>query len=245
MRWEVQLTGDPTDLQMLADAFTGGKIQVAQSGGEYVLRSSKFELLDSAAAVRQCATELGTALSASARLVLDAREAIGVGAVYRVRPDGKRDITVLPGTVVSYARPLPVAIVQTCPDATIQTRRPADPISKWLPVTMQDSIVAKALRLRDADDLDWVDLYRLYEVIWNDVGRLIHQLGWGSRNEVERFARTANSVAAAGDKARHGIESTDPPPKPMPLSDARELIDRIMKAWLSWKASCHGEGSAT
>ncbi len=241
MAWEVQLTGDPTDLQMLADTFTGGAIQIAQSGKEYVLRSSQFERLDSAASVRESAIELVTALSGSARLALGAQEAIDVGAaVYRVGPDGKRDITVLVGQAVLHARALPITVVHGT-----QIHRPADPISKWLPLVTQDLVVAKALRLRNAGDLDWVDLYRLYEVIENDVGHLMHQLGWASRNELERFARTANSVAAAGDKARHGVERTDPPRKRMSLSHARELIDRIMKAWLAWKASHHDEGTAT
>ena len=245
MPWEVQLTGNPADLQTLADGLTGGEVQVAQSGGKYVLRSSKFELLDSAAAVCQCATKLGTTLSAFARLFLGAHEALGVGAVCRVRPDGKRDIAVSVGTAVVRVRALPVTIVQTSSDGKIRTHRPADPISKLLPVTMQDSIVATALRLRDADDLEWGDLYCIHEVIRMDVGGLIQKLGWASRNEIKRFRHTANSVAAAGPRARHAIETTQPPPKPMPLSDARELIDRIMKAWLSWKASCHGGGSAT
>jgi len=239
MPWEVQLTGDPTDLRMLTDAFTGGEVQVAQPGQECVLRSSQFELLDSAASVRECAIELVTALSGSARLVLGARQAIGVGAVYRVRPDGKRDITVLVGQALSHERALPITVVHGT-----QIYRPADPISMWLPLVAQDPVVAKALRLRDADDLDWVDLYRLYEVIENDVGHLMHRLGWASRNELNRFARTANSVAAAGDKARHGVERNDPPPNPMSLAHARELIDRIMRAWLEWKASHHDRGSA-
>ncbi len=207
MSWEVQLTGASTDLRMLADTFTGGEIQVAQSGKEYVLRSAQFELLDSAASVRQCAIELVTALSSSARLVLGAREAIGVSsAVYRIRPDGKRDTTVLVGPAVSHERALPITVVHGT-----QIHRPADPILKWLPLVTQDPVVAKALRLRDADDLDWVDLYRLYEVIENDVGHLMPQLGWASRSELRRFAHTANSVAAVGDKARHGVERTDPP----------------------------------
>jgi len=242
MRWEVQLTGDPTDLQMLADTFTGGEIQVAQSGKEYVLRSSKFELLDSAASVRATAIELVTALSGSARLVLGGRVVIGVGTdVSRVGPNGEREsITVLVGQAVSHERALPITVVHGT-----QIHRPADPILKWIPLAMQDPDVAKALRLRNADELNWVDLYRLYELIENDVGRPMHQLGWASRNEIECFARTANSVAAAGDKARHGIERTDPPPEPMSLSHAWELIDRIMRAWLEWRASDHDEGSAT
>src|SRR3990172_1242885 len=179
MPWEVQLTGDPTDLQMLADTFTGGEIQVAKSGKEYVLRSSQFELLDSAASVRESAIELVIVLSGSVRLVLGARGAIRVGAaVSRVRPNGEREsITVLVGQAVSHERALPITVVHGT-----QIHRPADPILKWLPLAMQDPVVAKALRLRNADDLDWVDLYRIYEVIENEVDRPMHKLSWASQN---------------------------------------------------------------
>jgi hypothetical protein len=54
-------------------------------------------------------------------------------------------------------------------------------------------------------------------------------------NELKRFDRTANSVAATGDKARHGVERTDPPSKQISLSHAREMIDRILIAWLTYK----------
>jgi len=246
MPWEVHLTSDPTDLRMLADVFTGGEVQVVQCGEEYVLRSSQFELLDSAASVHQCAIEVVTSLSGSARLVLGAREAIAVGAVYRTHQDGRRDTAIVVGTGDLRMRGLTGTSVQTYSDGTTRTRRPGDPITKWLPLATQNQAVAKALRLRDAKEgLDWCDLHRLYEVIEHDVGRLIHQLRWASHNELERFTRTSNSVAGAGDMARHGVERTHPPPNPLPLSGARELIDRIMEAWLSWKAGQHNEGSAT
>jgi hypothetical protein len=93
---------------MLTDTFKDGEFQVAQDGQAYVFRSTRFAPLDSAAAVRQCAIELVTALSSSARLVLSAREAIGVGApVYWVRPDGKRDTNVLVEPVVFQVGPNP------------------------------------------------------------------------------------------------------------------------------------------
>ena len=231
MHWEVQLTGDPTDLQMLADTFTGGEVHVAQSEKGYVLRSSQFELLDSAAVVRESAIALVTALSASVRLVLGAREAIGVGAaVYRVRPDGKRDTTVLVGQAVSHVRAMPITVVHGT-----QIHRPADPILKWLPVARQDPVVAEALRLRNGAALNWDELYRLYEVIEGDVGRLMHQLGWASRDELDRFTHTATTE-------RHAKGRTRPPRKPMSLSHARELIDRVTRAWLEWKVRHYDDG---
>jgi hypothetical protein len=89
MSWEVQLIGDPIYLRMLADTFSSGECQIIQSGNEYMLRAAQFELRDSADSVRQCAIELVTALSSSARLVLRTRKAITMEvAVYWVRPGG-------------------------------------------------------------------------------------------------------------------------------------------------------------
>ncbi len=237
MHWEVQLTGDTTDLRMLAPAFASGEVEVAQCAAEYVLWASEFKALDSAGAVGSRAIEIVSTLSGSARLALGARTSIGVGAVYRVRPDGERDITVFPEPAVIHLRALPVTVVHTRPDGTAEVQGPADAISRWLPVASKDPNIAWALRLRNVGTLDWVDLYRLYGVIEGDMGARIYELGWASRNELERFARTANSVSAAGDRARHGKERTSPPRKPMDLSAARELVDRLMRAWLEWKAT--------
>ena len=241
MSWEVLLTGDATDLRILADTLKDGEFQVTKDGQAYVFRSTRFASLDSAAAVRECAIELVTALSGSTRLELSARQGIGVGApVFWVRPDGKRDTTVLVSPAVTYERAMPLIALN---GATIH--RPADPIARWLPLVSHDPAVTKALRLRNADDLDWVDLSRLYEVIEHDVGSLIHQLGWASKNECSIFTGTANSVAAVGDKARHGADKHPPPSKTMSLAHARLLIDRILRAWLEWKARQHDRGAST
>jgi hypothetical protein len=239
MSWEVQLIGDPIDLRMLADTCTSAECQIIQSGNEYMLRAAQFELLDSAASVRECAIKLVTVLSSSARLILSTRQGISVGpTVYWTRPDGKRDTTVLVGTAVCHVRAMPITVVHGT-----QILRPADPILQWLSLAQQFPAVAKVMRLRDAGDLDWRDLYPLYEVIQDDVGGAIQQLGWATGNELKHFERTANNPAAAGDKARHGVEKYKPPRKPMSLAHARELIDRIMRAWLEWKASHHGQAS--
>jgi hypothetical protein len=237
MPWEVQLLGDPIDLRMLADSLTSAECQIVQSGNEYMLRAAQLELLDSAAFVRERAIALVTILSSFVRLRLSARKGISVGpAVYWVRPDGKRDTTVLVGTATSHARAMPITVVHGT-----QIHRPADAILPCIPLAQQCPVVAKALRLRDADDLEWVGLFRLYEVIQGDVGGLIHQLGWATGNELELFGRTANNPASAGDKARHGVVKHKPPHKPMSLAHARELVDRIMIAWLEWRVSRHDQ----
>jgi hypothetical protein len=237
MHWEVQVSGDSGDLRMLSDSLRGGEVQLVESAEGCVLCASEFESLDSAGLVRDCAIEIVTVLSGSARLALGARKSIGVGAVYRVRADGKRDITVFLKPAVIRLGTLPMTLQVTGANGTTQVKKPADPVSRWLTLARKDPAVTKALRLRDAGELSWVDLCRLYEVIEGDVGRRMHDLGWATRNELERFTRTANSVGAVGDQARHGKDRSPPPPQPMSLSHARELIDRLLRSWLALKTA--------
>lgn len=68
----------------------------------------------------------------------------------------------------------------------------------------KDATVSRALRLFGSDVHDWVNLYRIYEIIESDMGGLIAMinLGWTSKLRVSNFKHTANSVSAAGDEAR-------------------------------------------
>jgi len=170
MHWETQLAGDPTDLAMLAEALTDPALAVAARGDGYVLSSTDFEALASAGAVRDRAKEIVTALSGSARLELGAHVSIEVGAVYRVHDDGRRDVTVFPEPAVLHWRGLPVTVIVGTAGGTSQVHRPADPISAWVPLAQSDPRVAKALRLRNHDPLKWVELYRIYEVLADDMG---------------------------------------------------------------------------
>jgi hypothetical protein len=124
--------GDTTDLRMLADRLTGD-IMVTESRGEYVLRAVELESFDQAGAVRRQAAELASAMSASARLALGTSTPIGLGAVYRVRDDGKRDITIFPEPAVVRMRALPVTLTVTRADGPSEVHRPADLVARWIP----------------------------------------------------------------------------------------------------------------
>jgi len=146
------------------------------------------------------------------------------------------------GTRAAFLQPQSAALnFKTClahcvtyRDGTIEEHRPFESIQNWLAKAIRNPVAVRVLRLRNTDDLSWSDLYRLYEVIEHDVGgaTAIERAGWSSGALLERFTRSANSLHAAGDQARHGVERTDPPRNPLTLSEARELIDKLLRAWL-------------
>ena len=94
--------------------------------------------------------------------------------------------------------------------------------------------VAKALRLQ-CQDMDWVNLYRLLEVVREDVGGddQIDRNGWAKKDEINKFTGSANNSSVIGDDARHGIiDGSGQPSEIMTLREARKLVRNIVLQWI-------------
>ncbi|OQX10169.1 MAG: hypothetical protein BWK80_46020, partial [Desulfobacteraceae bacterium IS3] len=113
----------------------------------------------------------------------------------------------------------------------------ADPINDWIRIANSDDNVATVLRLIGSKGSDWVNLYRIFEVIQKDVGRTdkIVSNGWATETSLKRFKHTANSPTSIGDEARHGKEPTSPPAKPMGIHEAKSFIENIIHNWFNSK----------
>jgi hypothetical protein len=234
--WAVQLAGDATDLAALAQSLTGSDINVTHDGQDYVLISDQFAENDEAAAVRQKAEGLVAILSGACRLALDAIHSIRVGAVYRRPVDGKRELFVFPEPAVIRFRAF-ATVTLTHADGTSEEFHPADPVKQWAELALENDAIADVFRLLASGTLDWVNLYRIFEIVVSDVGGLdaIDANGWATKASVKVFKHTANSPGALGLDARHGAESTQPPKEPMNISEARALVNSLVHAWLRAK----------
>jgi hypothetical protein len=235
MRWEVDVIGKQTDLRLLQKAFCSDEFYLSEENERFVLGSGAFENLKDPDAVRQRAADLVTSLSGASRALLGAQKSFKVGDVTLVREDGSKRkhyfLDAEPGTI--RMRGMPVSFQVTRADGTVEEHHPADPVREWLEVAARNPAVAKALRLRDKGGLDWVELYRLYEVIESDTPQTaIVGNGWATRAVIRRFKHTANSPSVLGDQARHGKEGSLPPADPMELSDARALVGQILEQWI-------------
>jgi hypothetical protein len=111
--------------------------------------------------------------------------------------------------------------------------------------TLEEQIVAiagtnerveKALRLFGTRELDWVNLYRIYEVIGESAVEC-----WTTKKERVRFRQSANHPIVSGDDARHGISKATPPVEPMELPEAQGLIMRVFTNWIQDLAQAQHE----
>jgi hypothetical protein len=234
MEWEIVLGGPEPILEELAHAFTAGPTRILRTGDGFVLKDATFADLIDASQVRERATVILQSLSAISRLLLQGTESLRINSVVEVRPDGTRNISIEVGSAVLKISGGLVSVQLARADGSIEVRRPSDPAAAWLAKAITTPEAARALRLRDKQDLSWADLYRLFEVIQGAVGgtQVLIDRGWASRAQIRRFKHSADSVTAAGDQARHGVEATAPPADPMSISEARSLIDILLVRWL-------------
>jgi hypothetical protein len=235
MEWEIILRGPESVLEELAHALDQDENTIIRAANGFVLRSSRFLTVTDAAEVRLKATLIIDALSGISRMLLQSEAPLGIASIVEIRPDGTRNIFVeLEPAVVRITAGL-VSLRVTHPDGSIEQRRPSDPAPAWLTRALATPEIARALRLRDKCPLSWTDLYRLFEVILDGAGGadVIVASGWVSHAQLRRFKHSANSVSAAGDEARHGVEQKAPPADPMTIAEARSLVDILLARWLA------------
>ncbi len=236
MEWTVQLIGDPLDLAALAQSLTTSETKVFREGQNHVLASDAFAHAADAAAVRRTADEILALINGAARLALGALRPIQIGAIYRKRSGAPPEIHVMAEPVIVHLRSSASVWVVDA-GGTIQESHPADPVRDWLALGRSDAAVGKVLQSVAAGTMDWVNLYRMLEIVSEDAGGLdtIISNGWATKRSLRLFKHTANSPGAVGLDARHGAETTDAPAAPMPISEARSLITSTVHAWLRAK----------
>lgn len=230
MTWEVQLCGESADLKMLSESFTQPQMHIVSREDGVIITSDSWNYLLTAEEVREAADRTVAAISGASFLILGMTTPLTVGNVYNVDENGRRGMTIFCGSGVIRIRTYPATITTGG-----VTHHPADRVHKYHEVASRDPAIERALSLRSMDQLNWVRLYILYEIVKDDVGSMMYTAGWVSKSEIERFSRTANSPSAIGSESRHGTEATQPPKRPMSVQTARKLIDRLLHEWIKSK----------
>lgn len=234
MKWFAVIKGDNFDLEELSKSLNSPGLCIIRKEEQFILKSSDFNLLNDADDVRNKANEIISQINGAAKLTLGTQKPIEVSSIHKINDDGTiHGFVTIP---LSFNLRTSVSCSIVSPDGTIQKSHQCDPIPSWINIAQHDTNVAKVLRLFGSGAYDWKSLYIIYEVIESDVSRShIINKGWATEEPIRRFKHTANSPAAIGDEARHGKNTIPPPRDPMALSEAKPLVETILRNWLRSK----------
>ena len=94
--------------------------------------------------------------------------------------------------------------------------------------------VGEALKLLSYEVLDWVTLYKVFEIVrWHTPGgeRTMTSNKWISRPDLKAFTAAANRPEVGGPMARHARMAGQPPRVQMSLPQARIVIPTLVRNW--------------
>lgn len=224
--WWARLAGERLDLDALVALRVKG-IEVRRLDDRYYLRAEAFADVGESSDVVRVAEEIVGVLNGAARVEHGNRREVRIDAATRVHEDGRIENFVnLAATITGRSR-LTVTL------ATGRGSQSTQSVAARVAANaLHDADRVRAVTIFGRDELDWRDLFYVFEVAEAALGTALYDDGTISRAAIRRFTHTAQSPAALGEEARHGRERTEPPANPMPFDEARSLVARILKVWL-------------
>jgi hypothetical protein len=234
MKWKVNLIGDDVVLKSLCSDFNPTKeLNIFKEGDQFFMTHKEFEKLTTSDDVRRFSVEIIELINGISFHLNAKKGTISSNSISKLNDQGGNDVFVFAETSIIYLSSNQPTIIITNEDGSTTYSSPLTTIENLLTDAKTNPSKATIFRLFANGNLDWVSLYRLYEVIYSDVGNLI--FSWTNKKTIQNFKHTCNSIGAIGDASRHGIEITNPPKKPMTLMDAQNLIKLIIDKYLEKK----------
>lgn len=238
MEWTAVLRGDNFDLQTLAEMFRDGDpLVTVEDDATFVLHSTAFDGMESAQEVQPAAAALLTQLNGAARASDASHRPVELAGHFR-RGEAVHAV-VLADTITVRSR---VGAVVVRADGDPQP--PPPPRARtWAALASTDPAVSDALRLLGSVELDYVALYKLFEIVRDDSGRStgIVGKGWAAREDISAFTGAANRPDVSGDDARHARMPGDPPKRSFTIDESRSFVLTLVQRWLSDKESSEGD----
>jgi len=230
---KARLKGHDFDLITLAELFREGDPAVsADDEGHYLSFVAPDELLDDGARLYEVASLLLHQVNGVARV--RSSHFRPVRLVGRFSDDARRQhAVVLAETAEARVRAFSAAV------AVDGQQPPAPPAAgpSYVQLARTHLDVAEVLEILGKANPapDWVELYKVFEIVRDSVGGLkpLERQGWVTAAALDAFTASANRPDISGAQARHARTSPKPPRKrTMTLIEARQMIGVLVTAWL-------------
>ncbi|MCX5645342.1 MAG: hypothetical protein NTZ17_11800 [Phycisphaerae bacterium] len=214
-RWLVGLTGASHDLDELELAIGFPVVTVARSNGVYYLESNTLNPIEDPSEVLNAAKRLTEMVNGVARLHFDHWGNVEVSnSIVGIDEQGHAH-----KFAFGFGTGRPVN--ESYADSAI--------IERWLATAVREERVANAIRFFSTPT--WTNLYKIFEIVRDDVGDVVAQ-GWAAKRELARFTQTAQTPESIGDAARHASKKFKPHAEPMSHTEATSFIKDLLRRWL-------------
>lgn len=211
--WRIQLSGDKFDLDELPRWFTSEELKVKEENGKYYLKSSELNLLTEASKVKEQAEKFLKFINGAGKIKDSKFKPVSIGRIEKAEANGRSMQYLFPESINGRSKVSgDLSVIKAGSSEEEQTTIRISYVESWVTLTSKDKNVAKVLSFF-CKELNWQNLYKIWEVIEEEQGSKVFEKGWASEKKISDFTQTANSYLAIGDEARHGYEKIPIPRK--------------------------------
>ena len=229
--WQVRLKGKEPHIKDVSNLWVSAENSILKENEEWHLKSALFDKLTTALDVMNVATGIIEKVNDVFFFYQDSSP-IEIDNVVRIDENGVPHHYDLLKFNVSAGNLRITASPSTSPHD--ETPRIINPVSSLYNIATTDKAVSDALHFYRKND--WVSLYKVYEIIRDDVGDIKKRNYEGiSDKEINQFTGTAQSRSALGDNARHAAKKYSMP-DPMKPHEAKKFIRTLIEKWCLQKA---------
>ncbi len=206
---------------------------------DYFLHLPEFDSLTDAGEVYRLATLRLPILNALGSLRFDAHLVECDNSVIRVDDDGSRHVSVFLSAAFAVGRSRVFALGVVVDSQGQEVVAPVrDPWLEIVELVGQDAKVEDALYIFGAVGRNWVELYKVYEVVREDLGDAgaVKKVLKIADDQLGSFTNSANDRRISGRDARHAKSFSDSLKyPPMSFAEAERFIRDMLNAWLREK----------
>jgi hypothetical protein len=214
------------DLHGLTIAFSDRPLHVFEENGRCWLEAEELEPLPDFVTVKTAAERLVTRINGAMRLGNPTFHNVRLGLLREHGSEGTTSTT-------SFVEPASIQIRASVPPPTTlggaPTEELGDPVRSFLAAAAADAEADEALDLWANEPHNWVNLYKVFEIILARGGLDPSSV---SVSQLRRFTHTANHEQASGRQDQHARLGTGPPRRPMTSLEAENFVRRLLQTWL-------------
>jgi hypothetical protein len=231
----IQLVGDQLDIEILQSQLRTIDWKIIKETDGYYLTSEFLCLSENVSEIVSKGKQIIDLLNGALSLHHRNHKRINTDSIVQIDEKGNRSVSVIIDKIIEVRLRVNPVVIRN--GVIIEEENPSQ-IEDWIAIAQKHESVRDVLHF--FAEITWWNLYKIYEIINDDIGGKNRIYKLGSKSKIRLFTQAAQSRELLGDHARHASKKKYPAPKTsMTIEEAYNLIKSLFENWIKLKASIH------
>ena len=231
-KWQVKISGHKFDIDEIKESFKDSYFKILKNDNEYYIDSDTFDTCKNTTEVKKEALKLITLINGLGLVFINSFQPIKIIQEYIKKADGKNHKIIVLEPEPIVIRSKASGNFKLTKNGNKEEIKHRNVYSDLFRHAYNEPLVQDALKYLKYGD--WINLYKAFEIVRDYCGgeHKLFEQNWAPKIDLRTFKQVAQSKEALGDQARHASKKYKPPNRKMSISEAKSLINQMLKNWI-------------